>query len=97
MPHWNGIVVAGTVDELKPRFRDPDGRLKKPSDVEDDLRETARPCEVVVSWEPGKYNRRASVTIICPDDHATHGRDVLEEFGAHEIRELKSSSEKDRE
>jgi hypothetical protein len=43
MPHWNGIVVAGTVDELKPRFRDPDGQLKRPSEVEDDLRETAQP------------------------------------------------------
>ena len=97
MPHWNGIVVAGTIDELKPRFRDPDGQLKKPSDVENDLREAARPCEVVVSWETGKYNRRASVTILCPPDHATHGREVLEDFGAREIRELKSSSEKDRE
>lgn len=97
MPHWNGIVVAATVDELKPRFRDPDGQLKKPTEIEDDLRKAARPCDVVVSWESGRYNRRASVTILCPDDHATHGCDVLEDFGAREIRQLKSSSEKDRE
>ena len=97
MPHWNGIVVAGTPDELKPRFRDPDGQLKRPTVIEDELREAAAPCEVVVSWESGRYNRRASVTILCPDDHATHGRDVLHDYGAHQIRELKSSSEKDRE
>ena len=97
MPHWNGIVVAGTIDELKARFRDQDGRLKPPTQVEDELRESASPCEVVVSWESGKYNRRASVTIIYSDDHADHGREVLEEFGAHQIRQLKSSPEKERE
>lgn len=97
MPHWNGIVVAGTVDELKPRFRDSDGQLKKPTDIEADLRTAADPCDVVISWESGRYNRRAFVTILCPDDHASHGREVLEDFGAREIRELKSSPEKDRE
>ena len=95
MPHWNGIIVAATPDELKARFREPDGQRKRPTLIESELREAASPCEVVVSWESGRHNRRASVTIICPEDHATHGRDVLHDYGAREIRELKSSSEKD--
>ena len=41
MPHWNGIVVAATPEELKDRFRNPDGQLKRPTVIESELREAA--------------------------------------------------------
>lgn len=92
VPHWNGIVLAQTPQELEDRFRNPDGSLKKPSQIEADIREDAKPSEVVVSWEPGRHNRRGHVTIM-----GDNGKAVLMDNGAYDITELKDSREKDAE
>jgi hypothetical protein len=91
MPHWNGIVTAGTPPELRELFYDGD-ELKKPSDVEDAIKRAAAPSPVLVSWEIGRFNRRAHVTI-----DGENGERVLIDFGATNIRKFKSSREKDAE
>ena len=92
MPHWNGYVdAAGTPPHLADTFG------KNPSGVEADIRAKAESygddTEVLaVSWESGKWNRRAHVTVA-----GTHAEDVLKYFGAKNLRPYKTSEEKDAE
>jgi hypothetical protein len=91
MPHWNGYVDAETPPHLVDIFK------QSPSDVEASFREKADSYRddttvLAVSWEFGKWNRRAHVTVA-----GTHGPDVLEYFAAKNIRKLRTSEEKDKE
>ena len=91
MPHWNGYVDAETPPHLKDIFS------KTPSEIEEDIRAKAASYEddtqvLAVSWESGKWNRRAYVTVT-----GTHAKHVLEYFGAKNPHKLKTSEEKDAE
>jgi hypothetical protein len=91
MPHWNGYVDAGTPPHLVDIFK------QSPSDVEASIREKADSygddtTVLAVSWELGKWNRRAHVIVA-----GTHAPEVLEYFAAKNIRKLKTSEEKDQE
>jgi hypothetical protein len=90
MPHWNGYVDA----ETPPHLADVFGGT--PSEVEAAIREDAdRRADaqvLAVSWELGKWNRRAHVSVAGAD-----GLAVLEHFAAKNIRKLRTSEEKDKE
>jgi hypothetical protein len=91
MPHWNGYVDAETPPHLADAFG------KNPSGVEAEIRAKAESYGddtqvLAVSWEQGKYNRRAHITV-----SGAHAKDVLEYFAAKNPRKLKTSEEKDAE
>jgi hypothetical protein len=91
MPHWNGHVDAGTPPHLVDIFSG------TPSEIEAEMNAKAESygddTEVLaVSWELGKWNRRAHVTV-----GGAHARNVLEHFAAKSLRKLKTSEEKDAE
>jgi hypothetical protein len=91
MPHWNGYVDAETPPHLVDIFS------RSPSEIEAEIRAKAESygdgTEVLaVSWESGKWNRRAHVTVSGPS-----AKQVLEYFGAKSPRKLKTSDEKDAE
>jgi hypothetical protein len=93
MPHWNGAPDFETPPHLVP-LRD-----KSAKEIEADIEQTARrfKAEVLaISWEPGKYDRRAHVTVRDLDG-SEGGRRTLEYYAAKGIRALKSSDEKDAE
>ncbi len=91
MPHWNGYVDARTPPHLVDTFG------KNPSGIEADMRAKAESYRddtevLAVSWEQGKWNRRAHVTVA-----GTHAEDVLTYFAAKNLKPLKTSEEKDAE
>jgi len=91
MPHWNGYVDAGTPPHLVDIFNG------TPTEIEAELNAKAESygddtAVLAVSWEQGKWNRRAHVTV-----GGAHARDVLEYFAAKSPRKLKTSQEKEAE
>ena len=92
MPHWNGYVDAtGTPPHLIDIFNG------SPSEVEAKMRDKAKSYRddtevLAVSWEQGKFNRRAHATVA-----GTHAEDVLKYFAAKNLRPLRTSEEKDAE
>ena len=91
MPHWNGYVDAGTPPHLVDVFNG------SPIEIEAEMRRHAESYGddtqvLAVSWELGKWNRRAHVTVT-----GTHAKHVLEHFAAKNPRKLKTSEEKNAE